>query len=80
MLLSAEKRRLLLSEQTSHANKMAFLAEYRLRGFFVETDWLGDVSKRARFRFEPGGPWLEARDYLNDAMNGPHMIKMGSKS
>lgn len=68
-VLPEDKRRILLTEHTSHANKMAFMVEYLLRGFFVETGWMGDVKKRARFRFEPDGPWQVAKDYLSDVVS-----------
>lgn len=67
-LLTDQQRRVLISHHTSHANKMAFVAEYVNRGFFVETDWDGDVRERAAFRFEPAGSWHIAHDYLNDVM------------
>lgn len=67
--LSQAQRRLLLSPHTSHANKMAFVAEYVSRGYFINTDWEGNVRKRAAFQFEPEGSWHTAQDYLNDIMS-----------
>jgi hypothetical protein len=64
-----ETRKLLLSETTSHANKMHIVAEQLSRGAFVVTDWNGDVRKPVRFIFEPGGAWQTARDYLSDVMS-----------
>lgn len=61
-----EKRRALLSTETSRRNKMALLARYRSEGDPIEHQWRGDpYNSRLLVSFE-GGPWLPCMSYDED--------------
>ena len=66
-LLEPHRRRLLLSKDTSSANKMHLMAEWHSQRYFIEHEWLG-IRHRVKFRFEPGGKWLTAKSILDDVV------------
>lgn len=60
-------RFVLLSHRTSRANKLALVADYRARDFFVEWRWKGPALRsRLEFRFAEGNSFLSAQSYEED--------------
>lgn len=65
---------MLINETISRQNKLWIaIAWAQLRGWFVEWKWAGDppslngvMHSRLCFRFEPDGPWTEAKSYDED--------------
>ncbi len=67
-LIPVDKRKLLLSDKTSVANKLHIIADLKSQGYYCDVDFKTCIE-RIKLRFNPMNNWELARDYLNDVMS-----------
>ena len=65
MMLPLDSQRVLLGRETSRANKLALVAEYRRVGYRIQWKWCGE-PRRSRLSFCFLVFWTESKSYEDD--------------